>query len=303
MSLTDLNVGADPTTESSASAVSWGPILAGAVAATAITLLLTLFGSGFGLTMVSPLSSEGSSATTFAVSTAIWLILVQWISAGIGGYLTGRLRTKWSGVHTNEVYFRDTAHGFITWAIATLFVVAVLGSAISSTIGTGVQAASSVASGAAGAVSSAAGTVANSDSANYFVDSLLRPGSPAAANAEQAGQAASEVSRILLNAATTGEMPAEDRAYLDQLVASRTGLSEADAKARVDGVLARIDTAKKSAVETAEAARKVAATTTFMVAFSLLIGAFIASVAAAIGGRQRDEDEEGYLSTTDAPYK
>lgn len=303
MSLTDLNVGADPTTESSASAVSWGPILAGAVAATAITLLLTLFGSGFGLTMVSPLSSEGSSATTFAVSTAIWLILVQWISAGIGGYLTGRLRTKWSGVHTNEVYFRDTAHGFITWAIATLFVVAVLGSAISSTIGTGVQAASSVASGAAGAVSSAAGTVANSDSANYFVDSLLRPGSPAAANAEQARQAAPEVSRILLNAATTGEMPAEDRAYLDQLVASRTGLSEADAKARVDGVLARIDTAKKSAVETAEAARKVAATTTFMVAFSLLIGAFIASVAAAIGGRQRDEDEEGYLSTTDAPYK
>ena len=303
MSLTDLNVGADPTTESSASAVSWGPIIAGAVAATAITLLLTLFGSGFGLTMVSPLSSEGSSATTFAVTAAVWLILVQWISAGIGGYLTGRLRTKWSGVHTNEVYFRDTAHGFIAWAIATLFVVAVLGSVISSTIGTGVQAASSVASGAAGAASSAAGAAANSDSANYFVDSLLRPGSPAAANAEQAGQAASEVSRILLNAATTGEMPAEDRAYLDQLVASRTGLSEADAKARVDGVLARIDAAKKSAIETAEAARKVAATTTFMVAFSLLIGAFIASVAAAIGGKQRDEDEEGYLSTPNAPYK
>lgn len=303
MSLTDLNVGADPTTESSSSAVSWGPIIAGSVAATAITLLLTLFGSGFGLTMVSPFASEGASAATFAVSTAVGLIIVQWISAAFGGYLTGRLRTKWSGIHTNEVYFRDTAHGFLSWAIATLFLVAVLGSAISSTIGAGVQAASSVASGAASAASSVAGAAANSDSANYFVDSLLRPGSPAAANAEQAGQAASEVSRILLNAATTGEMPADDRAYLDQLVASRTGLNEADAKARVDGVLARIEEAKKSALETAETARKVGATTVFMTALSLLIGAFISSVAAAIGGRQRDEDEDGNLNTNPAPYK
>lgn len=298
MSLTDLNAGADPTAESSSSAVSWGPIIAGSVAATAITMLLMLFGSGFGLTMVSPFASEGASATAFAVSTAIGLIVVQWISAAFGGYLTGRLRTKWSGVHTNEVYFRDTAHGFISWAIATLFLVAVLGSAISSTIGTGVQAASSVASGAASAASSAAGAAANSDSSNYFVDMLLRPGSPAAANSEQPAQTASEVSRILLNAAATGEMPAEDRAYLDQLVASRTGLSEADAKARVDGVLTRIDEAKKSAQEAAETARKVGATTAFMTALSLLIGAFISSVAAAIGGRQRDEDEDGYLITT-----
>lgn len=298
MSLTDLNAGADPTAESSSSAVSWGPIIAGSVAATAITMLLMLFGSGFGLTMVSPFASEGASATTFAVSTAIGLIVVQWISAAFGGYLTGRLRTKWSGVHTNEVYFRDTAHGFISWAIATLFLVAVLGSAISSTIGTGVQAASSVASGAASAASSAAGAAANGDSSNYFVDMLLRPGSPAAANSEQPAQTASEVSRILLNAAATGEMPAEDRAYLDQLVASRTGLSEADAKARVDGVLTRIDEAKKSAQEAAETARKVGATTAFMTALSLLIGAFISSVAAAIGGRQRDQDEDGYLITT-----
>jgi hypothetical protein len=300
MSLTDLNVGAEPAAESGSSAVSWGPIIAGSVAATAITLLLTLFGSGFGLTMVSPFASEGVSATTFAVSTAIGLIVIQWISAAFGGYLTGRLRTKWSGVHTNEVYFRDTAHGFVSWAIATLFLVAVLGSAISSTIGAGVQAASGVASGAA---STAAGAAAGSDSTDYFVDSLLRPGSPAAASAEQAGQAASQVSRILLNAAATGEMPADDRAYLDQLVAARTGLSEAEAKARVAGVLTRIDEAGKTAREAAEAARKAGTTTVFMTAFSLLIGAFISSVAAAIGGRQRDEDEEGYLRTAPSPYK
>jgi hypothetical protein len=176
-------------------------------------------------------------------------------------------------------------------------IVAVLGSAISSTIGAGVQAASSVASGAASAASTAAGAAAYSDSADYFVDSLFRPCSPAAANAEQAGQATSEVSRILLNAAATGEMPADDRAYLDQLVASRTGLNEADAEARVHGVLARIDEAKKAA----ETVRKVGATTVFVMALSLLIGAFISSVAAAIGDRQRDEDEDGYPNTASTP--
>lgn len=303
MSLTDLNVGADPTIESSASAMSWGPIFAGSVAAAAITLLLTLLGSGFGMTMVSPWASESASVTTFAVSAAIWLILVQWISAGVGGYLTGRLRTKWSGVHTNEVYFRDTAHGFVSWALATLFVAAILGSAISSTIGAGVRAASTVTSGAASAASTAASTAADNGSVSYFVDNLLRPTAPAAANSERQGDAATEVSHILVNAATSGELPAEDRTYLDQLVASRTGLSEADAKARVDGVLARIDAAKKTATETAESARKVGATAAFMAAFSLLIGAFIASVAAALGGKQRDEDEEGYTVSGGVPYK
>ena len=302
MSLTDLQADVDPSVETSASAVSWGSIFAGAVTAAAVTLLLTLLGSGFGLTMVSPWASENPSATTFAVSTAIWLILVQWISAGVGGYLTGRLRTKWAGIHTNEVYFRDTAHGFVAWALATLVVAAVLGSAISSTINAGVQAASNVASGAANAATSAAGSAANNTSVAYFVDSLLRPASPASATSERAGDASGEVSRILLNAATTGTLPPEDRTYLDQLVASRSGLSEADAKARVDAVLARADAAKNAAAEAADSARKATATAAFMAAFSLLLGAFIASAAAALGGRQRDDDEAVYLSASGRTY-
>jgi hypothetical protein len=237
--------------------------------------------------MVSPWASESSSATTFAVSTAIWLILVQWISAGVGGYLTGRLRTKWAGIHTNEVYFRDTAHGFVAWALATLFVAAVLGSAVSSTIHAGVQAASNVASGAV----SAANSNSSDTSVSYFVDSLLRPTAPASATPERTGDASAEVSRILLNSAATGTLPPEDRTYLDQLVAARSGLNEPDAKARVDAVLARADAAKNSAAEAADSARKAAAAAAFMAAFSLLLGAFIASVAAALGGRQRDDDE------------
>lgn len=133
--------GAAPV-ESSSSAVNWGPIIAGAFAASTLTFILMLLGSGLGLTMVSPWSNESASVTTFAVSTAIWLVIVQWLSSGLGGYLTGRLRTKWVGIHTDETFFRDTAHGFMAWALATLLVVFVLGSALSAAIGTGVKAAS-----------------------------------------------------------------------------------------------------------------------------------------------------------------
>src|SRR5918994_5992543 len=164
--------------ESSSSAVNWGPIIAGAFAASSLTFILMLLGSGLGLTMVSPWSNESASVTTFAVSTAIWLVIVQWLSSGLGGYLTGRLRTKWVGIHSDETFFRDTAHGFMAWALATMLVVFVLGSALSSAIGTGVQAASTVASGAA--MGASAGATANAgegggtDATSYFVHALFR---------------------------------------------------------------------------------------------------------------------------------
>src|SRR5437868_537733 len=106
--------------EASKPAVVWGPIFAGAFAAVVATVVLMLLGSGLGLTLISPWSGEGVSLTTIATSTAIWLVIVQWLSAALGGYLSGRLRTKWVGVHTDEVFFRDTAHGFMAWAVATL---------------------------------------------------------------------------------------------------------------------------------------------------------------------------------------
>ena len=93
---------------SDASSVSWAAVFAGALAAAALSLILLLLGSGLGLSMVSPWSGQGVSGTTFAVSTAVWLVVVQWLSAAFGGYLAGRLRTKWAGINTNGVFFRDT---------------------------------------------------------------------------------------------------------------------------------------------------------------------------------------------------
>lgn len=285
-----------PPVESSSSAVSWSAIIAGAVSAAALTVVLMFLGSGLGLTMVSPWGNRGAGITAFAVSAAIWMIVVQWLSSALGGYMTGRLRARWVGVHTDETFFRDTAHGLLAWALATLIVVCMATSSLTSTVGTGVQAASSVASGAT--MGAAAGTASdtNEDNGNtgmsYFVDSLFRPNDPtrlAAPGAEGDATAAAQASRILVASAAAGEMSPADRTYLGQLVAARTGLSEADATARVNTVLAQVNEAKTKAQEAADAARKAGIAFALMAALSLVIGAFIASAAAALGGRLRDE--------------
>jgi len=112
--------------ESSSTAVEWGAITAGAVAAVGVTIILVALGSGIGLSNVSPWSFANPSPITFGVSAGLWLIITQWLASAWGGYLTGRLRTKWVGIRTDEVAFRDTAHGFLAWALATLIVVALI---------------------------------------------------------------------------------------------------------------------------------------------------------------------------------
>lgn len=301
MAIPTSSIMVDPPVESSSSAMSWGPVIAGAFVATVVTLILMLAGAGLGLTLVSPFPSESSSAATLSVYAAIWLVIVQWVSSGVGGYLAGRLRTKWVGVHTDEVFFRDTTHGFLSWAVATVVVAIFLGSTVSSIVsGT----ASTVTQAAVSTTAVAANTAAQNLpdlSTSYFTDALLRPADPrTVAPATAAGsneQAATELSRILMRSAANGELAAADRTYVEQLIAARTGLSEADAKARVDTVLKEIEDAKVAAQEAADTARKSAATTALLGALSLFIGAFIACAAAALGGRQRDDEEAVYLAS------
>ena len=124
----------DPPPETSGSGVAWPAIIGGAFAAAALSLILIALGSGFGLASMSPWSNAGASAATFTVMTAVWLIVTQWLASALGGYLTGRLRTKWVGLHTHEVFFRDTANGFLTWATATVIGAAFLAAAASSVL-------------------------------------------------------------------------------------------------------------------------------------------------------------------------
>ena len=273
------------TVESSISAISWAAIIGGAFATAALSLILLALGSGFGLASVSPWPNSGASVTTFTAMTAIWLIIVQWVSSGLGGYLTGRLRTKWVGMHTHEVFFRDTAHGFLAWALAAVIGAAVLASAVASLLSGGAQVAGTIASGATQGASQAA---VQENPFAYYVDSLFRSDHPDANASDPEVRA--ETTRIFATGIRNGDVPAGDKTYLAQLVATRTGVSQADAEKRVDDVIAKVKAAETKARQIADATRKAGAYLSIFTGVTMLIGAFIAAASAALGGRHRDED-------------
>jgi hypothetical protein len=257
--------------EAHSSGVSWSAVIAGAAVTAALALILLALGAGLGLSSVSPYSNVGVSASTLGTSAILWLIVMEILSASMGGYLAGRLRTKWASIHTDEVYFRDTAHGFLAWSTALVVTAAFLASAASAMIGSAPTSDSQTKS--TPAVSSSL------DPNAYFVDSLFRSdgSKPEMAN----GASRSEAGIILANALRLGELPATDKSYLSQLVSAQTGLDQSQADKRVSDIFA-------NAQQHAEAARKTVAHTLLWTFLALLIGAFCASFAATIGGRQRD---------------
>jgi hypothetical protein len=265
--------------EASSSAVSWPAIFAGAFAALALSVVLTSLGAGLGLTTISAWPNSGASVTTFTIGAGIGLIVVQWLSSALGGFITGRLRTKWTGVHTHEVFFRDTAHGFLSWALTTIVGTVLLAAAATSVAGGGVRAASAVAGGAAQA--------ATSSVSGYAVDQLFRSDRINSAASDQ--EAAAQATRILSNGVRNGDVPAADRSYLAQLVAAKTGIAQADAQKRVDDTIAATKDAETKARQAADAARKATASFAIFTALSLMIGAFVACAAAAYGGKIRDD--------------
>lgn len=375
----------------SPSAVSWAAIFAGALAAGVMSLLLFMLGAGLGLSSLSVWSGRGAEGSTLGWGALFWLVITQLFSAAIGGYLAGRLRTKWQGVHTDEVYFRDTAHGFLAWALATIGMVILAGSVLSSAISGVGKAAGAVASGTAAVVGGAAnvvggavgtvgsvaggaasaaisgvagaatGQVASSDSDwSYWISSMMRNGGPteaqkqqatdkiadvagnvadkageaadhlsgsaadaaktvqdtaekiqrqapdlpqkaqqAAAQARDAAADAKEVGMIFTQAIRTGQLPEQDAKYVARIVAQHTDVSEAEAQKKVEQTFADIqkniedakqaaEKAKQEALEAAETARKATAHSMLWMFVVLLIGAFVGSLSATYGGRQRN---------------
>ncbi|HFK2946391.1 TPA: hypothetical protein ACGY8F_001323 [Stenotrophomonas maltophilia] len=323
------------------SAVSWGAIFAGAAAAAALSLILLILGVGLGLSSVSPWSFEGVSKETFGWSSIIWLTFTALAASGLGGYLAGRLRIKWTQIHGDETYFRDTAHGFVSWAVATLLTAGLLTSAIGGVLGTGAKVAGATAGAAAstaGVAAAGAGSVAAAapeGDLNYWVDSLFRsatsagssdpaapppPGAPmdssvAPPPTPNAGprdarmpppprptpgngpmgdrrEVRAEVNRIIVNSLQGDGLDPADTQYLSQLIARETGMSQAEAQARVTDVQTRmraaLEKAKNTAKQAADDARKAAAYAALWLFITLLIGAFFASLSATWGGRRRD---------------
>ena len=301
----------------SESAVSWGAIFAGATAAAALSLILLILGVGLGLSSVSPWSFEGVSKETFGWSSIIWLTFTALAASGLGGYLAGRLRTKWTQIHGDETYFRDTAHGFVSWAVATLLTAGLLTSAIGGVLGAGAKVAGAAAGAAASSASVAAAGAGSTAAAapegdlNYWVDSLFRsttsagptdpaappPGAPMDPNAAppprpmpgngpmgDRREVRAEVKRIIVNSLQGDGLDPADTQYLAQLIARETGMSPAEAQARVTDVQTRmraaLEKARNTAKQAADDARKATAYAALWLFITLLIGAFFASLSA-----------------------
>jgi hypothetical protein len=270
-------------------AVSWAAIAAGAVAAAALALVLISFGAGLGLSAISPWSGSGISASSFKIGSGIYLVIVAVMSSAVGGYLAARLRTKWVGINTHETFFRDTAHGFLAWAFATLLSASAL-SSVTAYLANGT---------AAGLASAASQTARSVNPADVYVDKLFRAAPPAqqtsaasstdssaannnAPSGANAGPSRAEVLRLwTASFQDNQDLSTPDKAYVAQVVAARTGLSQADAEKRVNDVIAEAKTA-------ADNTRKGTAKLSFWLTAAMLFGAFAASLAAVEGGSLRD---------------
>ncbi|HTQ97012.1 MAG TPA: hypothetical protein VMH89_09400 [Candidatus Acidoferrum sp.] len=256
-----------PRNEAHSSGVSWAAVIAGAFVTAALSLILLALGAGAGLSSLSPWSNSGFSPSAVGFGALLFLAIVELISASIGGYLAGRLRTKWVDVHTDEVYFRDTAHGFLVWAVALVISAAFLTSAAGAMVGAEAR-----------NTNSSRSESLVTDANRYYIDSLFRTGQASATPSEAER---TEVGLIFAHALGKRELAAEDRNYVTDRVAAVTGLSHPEAERRVADVFQQDQQA-------ADAARKAAAHGLYWLFVAMLLGAFCASFAATLGGKQRD---------------
>ena len=263
---------------------SWGAAVAGAVAATAVSFILISLGTGIGLLKASPYSS-GPTLTTLTAIGAIWILLSQAWGYAVGGYLAGRLRTRASGLTTDETNFRDGAHGFVAWGLGVLLTVSTV--ALGTMFGAGLTAHVGSTLGA--------GVAANPQAAPasaYYVDTLFRT-APAAAPAPPGGgnvvteQERAEATRIFTSGLRDGKLSEADRAHLSRTIAARTGMSPEEANRRVAETVAQFNQAAKDA---ADRAAKAVAYFSFWSFMALLFGAVSAVVGGIVGGNQRDDD-------------
>ncbi len=265
-------------------AISWSAVFAGAFAALGLTIVLVILGSAFGFGAMSPFPGDGLSAMTIGAVTIIWLILTQIFASIAGGYIAGRVRLRWS-IHRDEVFFRDTVHGFLTWAVASALMFAV--------------AALAVGGGSAAATAVTTAAVASEDGASspatLITDRLYRaPG----ANPETLAASREEAERLVVLAIADEDLVTdEDRAWLVEDVAERASLDLNLAEARVQMAFTDIAIAAEEAREEVDLARAASVTLAIATALAMMIGAFVACGAAVFGGRERDGLEDKLIAS------
>ena len=257
------------------SIIDWGPIIGGALVASALSFILFAFGSAGGVASVSPYSWNNPSVTTLSIIAVAWFVIVMIGSFLAGGYFAGRFRRPSGEAPRAEREIRDGAHGLMVWALGLVVGVSLAAMAASAT-------ARNVATAAGTAAGAAAGNT-SADRLGTIMDTMLRP-APAAAGtpAAPAADPRAEISRVLSVSWSRGEISGDDRAYLARLVASRTGIPEEEARRRVE-------TAIEQAKQAANQARKMAAILAFLIGAASILAAGAAWWGATAGGQHRDE--------------
>jgi hypothetical protein len=256
-----------PGNEASVSGISWAAVAGGSFVTAALLLSLSALGAGMGLSSISPWANAGVSPSAVGMGAMLWLAFAEIIACGLGGYVAGRLRTKWVDVHSDEVYFRDTAHGFLVWAVALVMMAAFLTSA--ATVLAGGENRGANASRSEGPAA---------DANRYYVDSMFRS-AKASSPADDAARA--EAGMIFAHSLGQRELTPEDKNYVAEMVAAKTGVARPDAERRVTDAF-------EQARQAADTARKAVAHSLYWMFLALLLGAFAASLAATFGGKQRD---------------
>lgn len=293
------------------SSVSWGAIFAGALTFCAFSLFMFILGTGLGFSIVSPWAAYGVSAASFGLSAIIWITLTNLLASVFGGYMAGRLRPKWLQTHTDEIRFRDAAHGFLVWAIATFLMVTTISSTLetlvkggASATSTAVSVAGNALSGATGALFQAGSSLSESPEAKKQIqnwinilfqkhpDRLDEKSKAMQINTENLKSVA-EVSRIFLNAIyNKRELTEKDREYVVQIVSAQTEVGQDEAQKKVTEVYNSIQEtfskAENGLKEAADKGRKGIAYASLWIAASLLLGAIVASLSAGVGGRHRE---------------
>jgi hypothetical protein len=267
--------------------VEWGAVLAGAVLAAALSFVFLTFGTAIGLSATSPWPNSGPSAKAVASLAVFWALAQQIGSLMAGGYVAGRMRSRWHETG-HEADFRDGLHGGLVWAVGVI-ISALLVFATAGLAAKGVT-------DLAGKAASAASQI---DPMDPVIDNMVRPvssaqatsptppaaGAPAArarpATAPSGEDSRAEMSRILANSVASGGLSSENRAYLAQLVAQRAGISQQEAEKRVDN-------AANAARAAADKSRRAAVLTGFVTAAGLILSLGAAWWAAMKGGNHRD---------------
>ena len=261
--------------------VDWPAIFAGAVVATAISILLMTFGSAIGLSLT-PLMDGDGAAIAVVLAVGLWVLWVAVSSFMVGGYITGRLRRPLPDATAHEREIRDGIHGIVMWGVGGILGAAVAGLTLSAGASLGASAVS-------GAIEAAVDTADGADTGDtYLVDRLFR--SDGGRDVGQPVRAQS--ARILAESTQADELVEEDRIHLANLVARNTALEPDAAQARVDDIWADVQAASQAAAEAADHARRVAIVAAFIVAASLMVGVAGAWWASGMGGRHRDEQRE-----------